>query len=195
MPTTGYIRPGTPTLSMLLSVREHQMGWHIPMGQCLLYRIVDKCNLRCRRWIKSPEIAGCEVSHPTMKLNQGKAMRFKIFAVLAFLSIGIQNVHADGNSLLQHCKAAVNFLDTQKLNGKDLGVGLCFGFAEGVAMTLDTYSDQIKKPVKVCLPKDIAKPQLVRVLTSYLEAHPEKLHHSETTLGVVAFASAFPCPS
>jgi hypothetical protein len=74
-----------------------------------------------------------------------------------------------GNSLLDECQGS--------------GESFCVGFALGVANALST----------VCVPDGVTAGQLTKMAERYLEAHPQNLHQSATSLLSVAFSTAWPC--
>ena len=76
----------------------------------------------------------------------------------------------DGNYLKKSCKARPT--------------GYCLGFVSGVYVaTAEPF----------CNPPSIKSNELVGVVTTYLHAHPEKLHMQAGKLVVEAFTEAFPC--
>ena len=90
--------------------------------------------------------------------------------VVIFLPVSpaAQNDSADGNKLIQSCKAAVEFAE---------------GLVEGVAFSSP----------EVCTSSDVTHGQGARVVLKYLNDHPEKLNLRRDRLVEAALAQAFPC--
>ena len=101
-------------------------------------------------------------------------------------------VSADGNQLLKDCLAAVKALDTQEMTN-DFGQGRCFGLTKGVMETIDLVS-KISSDLESCFPKvGMTYGQYVRIVTKYLQDHPEELQSNESILILSALGAAYPC--
>jgi hypothetical protein len=92
-----------------------------------------------------------------------------------------------GNNFLNGCKAAAE----QKKKLETLYVE---GFCEGLALTLYEYARVLPEPYRSCAPKDGATiNQIVRVIVSYMEANPGKLHLPLVDLATDALRYTWPC--
>jgi len=94
----------------------------------------------------------------------------------------------DGNDLLETCEAYLSDTDNAEKGNQ------CFGYIQGLedAQTLFVSSKHMK--AIWCIPKkNITATQLVRVVTKYLQEHPEELHLSGASTAGVALIDAFPC--
>ena len=115
-------------------------------------------------------------------------LAFLIFFVLAGQLVCYAN---DGNTLLEHCKAAV-----QKIDGKNnvslVRVGYCYGYIQGL-IDMNTLNQGSGMSSVFCLPQTISNGQIARALFEYLQTHPERLHEYGGVLAVEAYMEAFPC--
>ncbi|WP_414860314.1 Rap1a/Tai family immunity protein [Pseudomonas sp. 10-1B] len=102
-----------------------------------------------------------------------------------------------GNNLLQHCKQTVYLLDNNfnaTPGTNDLEVGRCIGLVEGVRHTMIYLSSVMPKDIEVCWPKNgITNGQAVRIVTRWLETHPEQLQENPTYLVMKSFIDAYGC--
>lgn len=113
-----------------------------------------------------------------------------LFASVLFVPSAVM---ADsGNDLLGYCQETVKSLDGEKGKRDQFIVGLCFGMVRGVFETLD-YTSLVGSDFKVCMPKNAAIGQSVRVVVSYLKNNPAKLHKKSSLLIMYALLDAFPC--
>lgn len=76
--------------------------------------------------------------------------------------------------------------------------GRCIGYLEGGLTGLELANDAAKKmkpPVALgfCLPDKVTNGQMARVLVSYLERNPARLHEPTLGLYLRALVEAFPC--
>jgi hypothetical protein len=102
-------------------------------------------------------------------------------------------VMADGNELLENCRASILYMDRTP-NSDSFGSGLCLGITEGVLNTMVALGPQLAKESRICLPDDgIKAGQAVRVVYKYLQDNPATLHLEDTTLVRIAFQRAYPC--
>lgn len=106
------------------------------------------------------------------------------------------NVCANGEKLLAQCKATKK--ETAKLSGVELYDSInCKQFIKGFASMGILYevrlSDEDIKPF-FCIPrKETTINQVVKIVTKYLEDHPERLSEDENILIIDALEQAFPC--
>jgi hypothetical protein len=122
---------------------------------------------------------------------KGRGMKNVLMGIAAVLVVSWADPAAaqaiTGNKLLEYVSGAKR-VDAGAARGSDLqDSAYLFGFALGVAVTLDIIDS------KVCLPADSNGGQYRRVLIQYLEANPAELHKDGTTLAIAAFRRAFPC--
>ena len=96
---------------------------------------------------------------------------------------------ADGNQLLPECQALVRSMDNEGVNTFD--TGHCFGVVQGVADMLAFFKDSRSK--KTCIPTTVSYGQDVRIVTKYMQDHPENLNIAQTVLITIALDDAYPC--
>jgi hypothetical protein len=100
---------------------------------------------------------------------------------------------ANGNELLSQCSSALK-LGQNDPNIDIAGAGFCMGFVIGIKDTLRlAYEASPDSIIKTCIPREVTGFQAIRVVTKFLENHPEKLHEDEYILSVTALREAFPC--
>jgi hypothetical protein len=120
-------------------------------------------------------------------------MRMKL-AVMALSLATSTPTWADpgtGSDMLDSCRA---FLKDPMPSGQTFQAGMCAGYVMGIVDGL-MYA-QIADPDRtaVCIPKTgYTIGQGVRVLTKYLEDHPEKLNLGISLIALDAYRKAFPC--
>jgi hypothetical protein len=110
---------------------------------------------------------------------------------------GTAPVTLDGNALLPKCQNAVHIADGDTAN--DIGGSYCLGFVSGIMIMASDWQAS-EKTTKVsflpCLPSEgMTSGQAVRVVTKYLDSHPERLHRDAHILVIEALKEAFPCGS
>lgn len=102
----------------------------------------------------------------------------------------------NGNDLLSACEAHLSILRDQ---GKHLDgmakAETCLSYISGF---LDGFwVGETEKGVEtfehVCIPHEVNTGQAIRVVTKWLEDHPEKLHRPAHACVYVALRDAFPC--
>lgn len=98
--------------------------------------------------------------------------------------------HANGAQLLSQCNSVIRVLDGDRLEDP-IGAGYCMGLMQGIIETTRFYQDRDKS--LACLPEGLEKGQAARVVTKFLNEHPERLHETSALLAIVALATAFPC--
>jgi hypothetical protein len=86
----------------------------------------------------------------------------------------------DGDEILAWCKDTGPY--TQ---------GICQGFVQGVAATFADIDQPL--PLRLCLPANASRRQVVDIVVRYLETHPERRHSSANSLVWTALHDAFPC--
>ena len=68
--------------------------------------------------------------------------------------------------------------------------GVCIGYIEGVS---DASEGKTWDGTPYCAPKGATNGQLVKIVTKYLNDHPEHLHLSAHSIVQQALLEAFPC--
>lgn len=116
-----------------------------------------------------------------------------VSAVLISLALTGQLVcyASDGNSLLEHCSAAIQKLEGQT-NVNAIRFGYCYGYIQGV-IDMNTFNISSGQPPLFCLPQTISNGRIARLLFDYLKSHPERLQEQAGTLIVDAYTEIFPC--
>ena len=103
-------------------------------------------------------------------------------AVMMLLSAQSQaGAYYDGSKLLQLCES-----DSA---GE---CGACVGYIVGIVDSHDTMVKVTEVPM-FCQPENATAGQLVKVVTKYLNEHPEDLHYSASSEVYGALMEAFPC--
>jgi hypothetical protein len=108
------------------------------------------------------------------------------FLTLAATAHGQDKRYTDGNDLLVSCQLSVHWLDdhsTAMNSLEDYRDGFCRGLVTGVA----------DASPKVCATEGITLGQNIRIVTKFLQDHPERLQLRATELVEQALAKAFPC--
>jgi len=111
-----------------------------------------------------------------------------------------ENVHS-GNVVLPLCKAWLGMMSHDAAAIKNelatgnsspggisayfMGVGMCAGEVAGIAETLNGS--------EACIPKEVTKEQVVRVVAAALEGVPAQLHEDFAMSAAAAIAIAWPC--
>ncbi|MBD8604852.1 hypothetical protein IFT80_19615 [Pseudomonas sp. CFBP 8771] len=120
-------------------------------------------------------------------------MKVEMAAVALSLAICTFTVaHADtGNEMLNNCRA---FLKDPPPSSQMFHAGVCAGFVIGIVDGLMFAQVADPSTTAVCMPeRGYTVGQGIRVLTKYLNDHPEKLNVDVSLLAFEAFRRAFPC--
>lgn len=100
---------------------------------------------------------------------------------------------ADGNKLLENCKAAVTFMESKQLKD-EFKIGVCFGMIQGVRNTMINLNNAVRMEYQLCWPENgISNGQAARIVVKYLEENPADLHKDEVLLAMGAFVNAYRC--
>ena len=112
-----------------------------------------------------------------------------VITVLALLSSQVQAkdilklTYNFGSELLTNCEGEDSFSQ-----------GLCFGYIEGA---YDSYAVMVKWGIIekdfICVPVNVSKGQLVKVVVKYLNDNPAELHLIASSRVIHALSAAFPC--
>jgi hypothetical protein len=129
-------------------------------------------------------------------------------AMLA-MSVAAQEDTGSGNVMLPLCRSwlRIHSGDAEAVTseiGHDVGealkrfekAGICAGFVRGVSEMLRTLNEPPPTPgmPQVCIPTNATNDQLVRVVVSFSERHPEMTNEDFIVVATTAIATAWPCP-
>jgi Rap1a immunity proteins len=92
------------------------------------------------------------------------------------------------NALLPYCK---NVLVDRQRGGFE--VGWATGLCQGMIVTVSYVARDMPEHLRSCKPDKVTNAQLVRVVISYVEARPERMHKDIRALAIEAFRHAWPC--
>jgi hypothetical protein len=85
---------------------------------------------------------------------------------------GAEEDRNSGNFWQPRCKAVIE-QDSSEFVG-----GACLG----IALMLKSYGRLLENPYKVCIPEDATMTQILRVITTWVDQHPSKMHQPFTVL-------------
>jgi hypothetical protein len=94
----------------------------------------------------------------------------------------------NANALLPSCK---NLLVDRARGGFDAGWGQ--GLCMGMIVTVGYFARSLPEHLRSCRPDKVTQGQMVRVVISYVEARPERMHEDIRDLAIEAFRHAWPC--
>jgi len=77
--------------------------------------------------------------------------------------------------------------------GDDLKYIMQQGICLGVAVAVNELEAYLPKNIRACFPDGVPYGQAVRIVSKYLNDHPEMLQKNLTFLVIAAFHEAFPC--
>lgn len=126
--------------------------------------------------------------------QQGVNVMMKIIStvLILFAFTGQLACYAnDGNSLLEHCSAAIQKLEGQT-NVNSIRFGYCYGYIQGV-IDMNTFYNNTGLSPLFCLPPNVSNGRIAKLLFDYLQKNPERLQEHGGVLVVDAYAEAFPC--
>jgi hypothetical protein len=106
--------------------------------------------------------------------------------VLALTQAGLAEGEEDsfsGNAVMPGCRSLLE--ERQAVWFKE---GQCLGIIRGLA---DSF--YLPPPSPFCVPHGATNEQMVRVVVSYIDRHPEKMHLNFTNLAYNALREAWPC--
>jgi hypothetical protein len=116
-----------------------------------------------------------------------------VFLVACISFAGVRAVTLDGNTLLPKCEDAVRIANDDT-RGLDADASYCLGFLTGIMSMTDEVRRANSKYTRLpCYPDgSMTAGQAARVVTKYLNSHPETLHRDAHALVVEALTEAFP---
>jgi len=117
-------------------------------------------------------------------------MKYLLLVVLLFSSgqaRATRNVFLVGNKLLEVCEAHISE------TGSAAKGNICVGYITGISDAQGLFVDWRGIKPSWCLPLEATSNQLVRVVTKYLQEHPEYLHLTADGLIGNALKASFPC--
>ena len=93
-----------------------------------------------------------------------------------------------GNHWLRYYKrcAEAQYSSQQSPNFHD-------GYCLGQTNALTAVSRVLPDPLRFCMPEGGSNQQAVRIIVSFLKAHPERLHEDVVILSIDALHQAWPC--
>jgi len=114
-------------------------------------------------------------------------MKYLLMIVLLFSSnqAAAAQFFMPGSEILERCEAY--------LSKRDASGNTCFGFVTGVADAHNNFTEWGKMSPLWCQPDNIGTGQLIRIVTKYLQEHPESLHNQAASLVANALVLAFSC--
>ena len=116
-----------------------------------------------------------------------------LFATLTFLAVTQRASAVPGTQLQEAC---ANYTDNSTTSNtssvSSLNAGICMGY---IMSAIDSYPiiNVAYPTVKFCAPKEVDYAQEIKVVTKFLNNHPEVLHKPATMLVIAAMSIAFPC--
>ena len=103
--------------------------------------------------------------------------------VLALTQVGLaEGKDPSANTIMPGCRDFLNERPVVCLAGQCLGIIL--GLARAV---------EVQSPRPFCIPDDVTNEQMVRVVVSYIDQRPEKMHSEFAPFAYLAFQEAWPC--
>ncbi|WP_445730622.1 Rap1a/Tai family immunity protein [Methylocystis sp. IM2] len=114
--------------------------------------------------------------------------RYAVFLSLAILGTPDAEAEEDfnsGNSYLEPCRKAALAEHIRADIFEAMKIGYCMGTVETIL--------SVSPSVGVCAPKGATNSQAIRVVTRYLDQHPEKTNEDFRFLTRDALTEAWPC--
>lgn len=101
----------------------------------------------------------------------------------------------DGNDLLPECQISVEQLNGKSFPQSQTTEGLhCLAYLEGFLDGFSFRDVTADKPSRMlCYPEGVSTAQMLRVVTKWLQGHPERLHEPAFGLVFTAIHEAFAC--
>ena len=121
--------------------------------------------------------------------------RILLFALLlSSFPLPLNGAEKNGEWLLTNGKAILRWMDSGYKESKSIADDGVLSYIRGYRDAL-TWAGQTSKNSPVSIPVEVTSGQLVRVVVSYLEKHPEELHQHTSVLLWNAFVQAYPNPN
>jgi len=114
-----------------------------------------------------------------------------LLAIMLMFTPGLARATDRADQLLWRCNG------TAKSKGEAvLGKAICAGYLCGFLDAYQVAATVHKTAPLSCLPPTgISNDQAIRVVVTYLEAHPQELHETARSSVFLALRAAFPCKS
>jgi hypothetical protein len=131
-----------------------------------------------------PTSAGCS----NKRLEQMKHLPLAALALAVMTApAGAQEDTSSANYMLPHCKSVLS--DTPR-KGTFTG-GVCAGSITAFGFV----SRSLDGEFRFCFPEGVINDQMFRVVVSYIEARPSRMHEDWRVLALEALREAWPCNS
>ncbi len=106
------------------------------------------------------------------------------------LALAQEDKHS-ANYMLPYCRAAVNKEDLTRPTDAVVR-GVCVGIIEAIDFMMSEFPPQ-EKEYSSCPPNGVPLEQTIRVVITYIEARPQRMHENFKTLALEAIHDAWPC--
>lgn len=127
------------------------------------------------------------------RIRNMKATLLVAFLMLISCSCFAQ-FDGDSNQLLRECKAEIRLLDGQSTSaGESLQASDCAGFVRGAVDAYMIMKSLDPKSVDICTQDNVTVGELIRVVSRYMDEHPQQLHFPAAVTIYNAMHTAFPC--
>jgi hypothetical protein len=94
------------------------------------------------------------------------------------------------NFLLSAC---TGYMDNHQ-RIKDVNDAILQGECGGIVTTLIFFSETLPPKVRFCMPREVTNGQAVRVIVTFMNANPSRLHEDFKRIAGEALHNAWPCP-
>jgi hypothetical protein len=139
----------------------------------------------------------CETKGPFRTARELRMQRFVGLAVLMWLIGSPACAQSTGDELFSQCQLFTRDYKpvsaTTFETSREPLAWQCFGYVSAFMQVSLLNLDGQKTIRQLCLPNGVSVVQLIRVVVSYGNAHPEQLHTHAALFTLNAFIKAFPC--
>jgi hypothetical protein len=73
--------------------------------------------------------------------------------------------------------------------------GACFGAVQTLTILRGFLREFLPARYRFCMPEGATTGEAIRLIVSYMESRPERLHEQFVLLAIEALAEAWPCPT
>jgi hypothetical protein len=126
-----------------------------------------------------------------MKKLTKKAISTSMAALIILPSFSTDSQERETNSANYWIPRCKYLLVDQYRGGFDVGFGV--GVCAGMVDSISYFSRLLPEHMKSCKPEGVTNEQLIRVVITYIEARPARMHENIKDLIVEAFSHNWPC--
>jgi hypothetical protein len=128
-------------------------------------------------------------------LSEGQMLlkALSLSSIIVLSLVGTASAGEDShsaNAIMPGCRGFLSNSDVTPVEAYEQGY--CAGILEGLGYEAE-LSERVFKQAVFCVPEHVTREQELRVIVTYIDKHPEKMHQHFAFLAIMALRDAWPC--